>query len=45
MKKELDVMSHNGASNKMEGDMHNMPMMQKDSTSFDYEERKTSLQL
>ena len=41
MKKDSMSMSHNGASNKMEGHMHNMPMMQKDSTSFDYEERKT----
>ncbi|MGB5821141.1 MAG: multicopper oxidase domain-containing protein, partial [Saonia sp.] len=41
MKKDSMSMSRNGASGKMEGHMHNMPMMQKDSTSFGYEERKT----
>ncbi|RPG36732.1 copper oxidase [Flagellimonas olearia] len=35
-------MDHNGESNKMKGHMnHNMPKMQKDTSSFDYDTRKT----
>lgn len=38
MKKDSMPMNHNGASTNMN---HDMPMMQKDTTSFDYATRKT----
>ncbi|GMN05535.1 hypothetical protein MTsPCn5_09230 [Croceitalea sp. MTPC5] len=42
MKKDAMPMSKNEASDKMNGRMqHNMPMMQKDTSSFDYNTRKT----
>ncbi|MDE3741070.1 multicopper oxidase domain-containing protein [Maribacter polysaccharolyticus] len=41
MKKDSMSMNQNEASDKMKGHRHSMPMMQNDTSSFDYEERKT----
>ncbi len=42
MKKDSMPMNHNGTSDQMKGHMNNnMPKMQKDTSSFDYDTRKT----